>query len=93
MIGSQRPSDDQLIEQVCALVVRTLDLPPDCLPVGVETRLYGSGLGVDSLDALRLVAALEERFDVIIDDGELTPSTFECVGSIVSLIRRLKGGP
>jgi len=46
---------------------------------------------VDSLDALRLVAELEETFDVTIDDADLTPANFESVGSIVALIRRLTG--
>jgi acyl carrier protein len=91
MIRRTSPSDHQLEQQVCSLVVRTLKPPRASLPVTVETKLYGRGLGVDSLDALRLVAALEEKFDVIIDDTDLTPATFESVGSIVSLIRRLKG--
>ena len=81
--------DGDLVEQVCVLVARTLDLPPHLRPKGAETRLYGQGLGLDSVDALRLVAALEEEFDITIDDTELTPATFEHVGSLVSLVRRL----
>jgi len=84
--------DGNLVEQVCVLVTHTLDLPPDLRPVGAETRLYGKGLGLDSVDALRLVAALEEEFDITIDDTELTPSTFEHIGSLVSLVRRLTRG-
>ena len=86
------PQDGDLVEQVCVLVARTLDLPPDLRPVGAETRLYGRGLGLDSVDALRLVAALEEEFDITIDDTELTPSIFERIGSLVSLVRRLTRG-
>ena len=81
--------DSDLIAQVCVLVARTLDLPPHLRPNGAETRLYGQGLGLDSVDALRLVAALEEEFDITIDDTELTPSTFEHIGSLVSLVQRL----
>ncbi len=66
-----------MVARVCALVA--------------DTRLHGAGLGVDSLDALRLVAELEETFDVTIDDADLTPANFESVGSIVALIRRLTG--
>ena len=82
--------DGDLVEKVCVLVVRTLDLPPDLHPKGAETRLYGNGLGFDSADALRLVAALEEEFDITIDDAELTPSTFEHIGSLVSLVQKLR---
>ena len=85
-------SDGELVEQVCVLVTRTLDLPSDLRPNGAETRLYGNGLGLDSADALRLVAALEEEFDITIDDAELTPSTFEHIGSLVSLVQKLRRG-
>jgi acyl carrier protein len=81
--------DGDLVEQVCVLVTHTLNLPPHLRPDGAETRLYGQGLGLDSVDALRLVAALEEEFDITIDDTELTPATFEHIGSLVSLVRRL----
>ena len=82
-------AEDDLVEQVCVVVARTLDLPPHLRLNGAETRLYGQGLGLDSVDALRLVAALEEEFDITIDDTELTPSTFEHIGALVSLVRRL----
>jgi acyl carrier protein len=84
--------DGDLVEQVCVLVARTLDLPPHLHPKGLETRLYGQGLGLDSVDGLRLVAALEEEFDITIDDTELTPATFESIGSLVSLVRRVGCG-
>src|SRR5688572_15724518 len=65
-----RASDDKLIERVCALITNALDLPRDFRLVE-ETRLHGSGLGVDSLDALRLVAELEDEFNITVDDTEL----------------------
>lgn len=83
-------SEDELVERVCALIARALELGASDPPLRPETRLLGAGLGVDSLDALRLVAALEEEFDIIIDDAELTPSTFDDVASIVHLVRRLR---
>ena len=81
-------SDEAHLMKVGALVARTLQLPPD-VTIAAETRLHGRGLGLDSLDALRLIAALEEEFDVTIDDGHLTPAAFESVGSIAALVRRL----
>jgi acyl carrier protein len=80
-------SDDGLIQKVSALISANFELPADFFPLHEHTRLYGSGVGLDSFDALRLVAALEEEFDITIEDTELTPSTFESVGSIILLIR------
>lgn len=76
------PSDD-LVDQICTLVARTLELPRNQLPVTPDTRL-----DVDSVDALRLLSALEERFDVVIDDAELTPELFERVGALATLVLR-----
>lgn len=88
--GGRDGGTDDLVERVAALVSRTLDLPPDQEPLGADTPLYGSGLGLDSLDALRLVAALEEEFDITIDDAELTEPTFARLGGIVCLVQRLR---
>jgi acyl carrier protein len=86
-----RPSDGELVERVTALVARTLEWPEHQLPLPVEAPLYGAGLGVDSLAALELIAALEEEFAITIDEAELAASTFERVSSIVCLVRRLTG--
>ncbi len=80
-------TDNGLVEKLCALIARTLDLPPDLLSAQAETRLYSRGISLDSFDALRLLAALEEEFEITIDDTEITPSTFESIGSVVSLIQ------
>lgn len=88
----RRPTDagdDELVERICAVVSGALDLPADSPPLAVDARFHGQGLGLDSIDALRLVAGLEEAFDITIPDAELTPSTFECVVSLVDLVRRL----
>ena len=85
-----RPTDDGLVRRVADLVAEVFSLPPAFRPVGADAQLYGQGFGVDSLDALQLVAALEEEFDVTIPDGELTRSNFESVRSIASLVERLE---
>lgn len=82
--------DGDLVERVCVLVARTLDLPPSLHPKDSETQLHGLGLGLDSVDGLRLIAALEREFDVTIDDTELTPDTFKNIGSLVAVVRKLK---
>jgi acyl carrier protein len=81
--------DDDLIAKVCAIVVRTIEVPDDARPLNGGTPLLGAGLGVDSLDALRLVAALEEEFGITIDDAQLTPDSLQDIDAIASLVRRL----
>jgi acyl carrier protein len=44
------------------------------------TPLLGRGLGLDSVEATALVAALEEEFAISIPDADLTAALFENVG-------------
>ena len=39
--------------------------------IGDEAPLFGEGLGLDSIDALELVLAVEQTFGVRIDDEEV----------------------
>jgi acyl carrier protein len=50
--------------------------------------LFGTGLGLDSLDALQLAMALEERFGVPIPEGEEAKQIFASVEAIAEYIAR-----
>ena len=50
--------------------------------VDEETGLFGEGVGLDSIEALRIVTAVEERFDVAIADEDLDPDQFATVGTL-----------
>lgn len=51
-----------------------------------ETGLLGRGIGLDSIEVLSVVAALEEEFDITIDDSELEVRHFATVGAVLHLI-------
>jgi acyl carrier protein len=50
--------------------------------------LFGEGLGLDSLDALQLAMAIEERFGVKVPEGEEGRSVFASVDAIAEFIER-----
>jgi acyl carrier protein len=50
--------------------------------------LFGEGLGLDSLDALQLAMAIEERFGVKVPEGEEGRSVFASVNAIAAFIER-----
>jgi len=54
--------------------------------------LFGAGLGLDSLDALQLAMAIEERFGVAIPEGEASRSIFASVNAIAAHITQTKAG-
>ena len=52
------------------------------------TSLLGQGIGLDSMEALALAIALEEEFDIEVDDADLTVALFATIGSVADYIRR-----
>jgi len=79
--------DNGVVQRVCALISEAMDVSPESLPLREDSRLRGMGMGLDSLDALHLLVAVEDEFHITIDDMELTPDAFESIGSIASLVR------
>ena len=83
--------DADLTHRVRAVLAKTLDLPSEALREGVD-GLRGAGLGVDSIDSLRVLAALEEEFDITIDETQLEASAFDRLDTIIALVRRFTRG-
>jgi acyl carrier protein len=54
-----------------------------------DTPLWGQGI-IDSIGLMELVAFLEERFGIQIDDEELTAENFRTVRTIEGMVARRK---
>ncbi len=55
--------------------------------IGDETPLFGEGLGLDSIDALELVLAVEQTFGIRIDDEEVGRRALGSVSSLCGFLR------
>ena len=53
-----------------------------------DEPLFGEGLGLDSVDALELVVALEREFGIAIASEELGSEALANVSKLVSLVER-----
>jgi acyl carrier protein len=54
--------------------------------IGDEEPLFGDGLGLDSVDALELVVALEREYGIKIRSNEIDPQAFANVSSLARFI-------
>ncbi len=73
--------------EVKRLLISELDLRGRSeADIADDAPLFGGGLGLDSLDALQLAAALEERFSISIPDGDAAQVIFASVEAIVNHI-------
>lgn len=50
------------------------------------TPLLGRGIGLDSIEALALVAAIEKEFDIEIGDGDLTLDLVKNIGTLAEYV-------
>ena len=76
------------------LIVDTLRLE-EIAPEEIEDDmpLFGEGLGLDSVDALELVVALEKAYGVVIEDEEVGKEAFASVEVLARFVRdRVKEG-
>ena len=83
---------EALRAEIKDLIVESLNLE-DVEPASIEDgqALFGAGLELDSLDALQLAVAIEERFGVPITDEDLGREAFASVNTLAEFIQRARG--
>ncbi|MCF7708597.1 MAG: acyl carrier protein [Verrucomicrobia bacterium] len=82
-----------LKQQVKELMVENLMMQVDAESIDDQQPLFGpGGLGLDSVDALQLVVALEKQFGVKIPDANAAQEILRNVDSIVDAINNPPNG-
>ena len=76
-----------LVENLKELIIRTLlleDVGPE--DIVVSEPLFGEGLGLDSIDALELVVAIEREYQVEIPDAEVGRRAFASINALAAFV-------
>ena len=79
-------SSVDLNTELAVLVDGTLNLGGRSAAFTAATRLRGGLPELDSMGVVSLIAALEERFGITIDDGEIDGSVFQTFGTLVEFV-------
>jgi acyl carrier protein len=80
---------DALKREIKELIIQELDIRDRTeADIVDDAPLFGEGLGLDSLDALQLAMAIEERFGVRIPEGEQAKAIFASVTAIAGHVNR-----
>ncbi|MFB7891631.1 acyl carrier protein [Microbacterium sp. NPDC056044] len=74
------------IDAVRGVLIETLELQQSPNELTEETALFGALPELDSFGVVALVGALEDRFDIIIDDDEFGAELFETVGTLTQFV-------
>ena len=79
--------NEELIEKVKQMIIDSLRIE-GMVPNEIESDapLFGEGLGLDSIDALQLVVAMEKEFGVVVPDAATGTTVFASVRSMAGYI-------
>ena len=84
---------ESLEAEIKALIVESLmleDITPE--EIASEDALFVEGLGLDSIDALEIAMALEQRYGVMVgEDAEANAQAFASVRSLARFVSEQKG--
>jgi serine O-acetyltransferase len=85
--GAAAPTAADTVDRLVALLRRNVEAVPLPTKMDGATGLLGEGIGLDSVEILKLVCAIEEEFELTIDESELTAARFKTVGSLAGFIQ------
>ena len=82
-----------LKQQIKALMVENLMLTLTAAEIGDDQPLFGPGsLGLDSVDALQLVVALDKNFRLKIPDPAAAKEILQSVNTMAAAVLKNPGG-
>lgn len=78
--------DDGALARTRALLTDVLQLGARGAAMTAATPLLGALPELDSIAVAHVLTALEERFDILIDDDDVNADTFETLGSLAAFV-------
>ena len=76
---------EAILDGLRSILVRSLRVPLPLHAIDPDAMLFGTGLALDSIDALELVVAAEEKFSVDLPDADVEQK-LRTLNSFVDLI-------
>jgi acyl carrier protein len=82
-------TDAEIRREIKRLLIEELDLRGKKEEdIADDLRLFGGGLGLDSLDALQLATAMEERFGIAMPSDESSKGVFASVSTLADFVAK-----
>jgi acyl carrier protein len=82
----------EIRQAIKAMLVEDLMLQVTVDEIGDDQELFGpNGLGLDSVDALQLVVALDKKFGLKIPDPETARTVLKSVGTLTEAVCKHQG--
>ena len=87
-MDSHRPkrTDAMYLDEVKTILIDVLGLSDAGQRLDADSPLLGSLPELDSTAVVSLIGALEEHFDIVVSDDDISASTFETLGSLTAFV-------
>lgn len=82
-----------VLQEVRTMLIKRLRVARDSDEIDPDTPLFGSGLGLDSIDAVELLVCLAADFDTKLPDDATGRAEMRSVNSLVDVILAARGAP
>ena len=79
------------IDDIKTILTDVLSLGENGRHLTPDSPLLGALPELDSMAVISLIAALEEHFDIAIDDDDISASTFATLGSLAAFVDDKRG--
>jgi acyl carrier protein len=76
----------EALARVRSLLIERLKVPFEPEEIDLDAPLFGTGLGLDSVDAVELIVGIELEFGLEIPEGSTGPWAFRTVQSLVEFV-------
>jgi acyl carrier protein len=74
------------LNEVKNILIDVLNLGDAGQALDADSPLLGSLPELDSMAVVTLIGALEEHFGIVVDDDDISASTFETLGSLSAFV-------
>ena len=74
------------LEEVKTLLIDVLNLGPAGQALTGDSPLLGSLPELDSMAVVTLIGTLEEHFGIMVDDDDISASTFATLGTLADFV-------
>jgi acyl carrier protein len=79
------------LNEVKTILIDVLNLGDAGQALAADSPLLGSLPELDSMAVVTLIGALEEHFGIVVDDDDISASTFDTLGSLAAFVASKAG--
>lgn len=77
---------ERILDRMRSILINDLHVRRDPDEIDPDTPLFGTGLGLDSVDAVELLVSLEAAFGLKLGDGGVDRRVMRTVNTLVELV-------